>query len=397
VAGLQGYRLTGLQAARADWIAMALLFAAMLYAAWKPMWDWDVIAYLALAKAWSVSNWGDIHVWVYGLVDQLPNRIDLLNRDVYRAAVATDPEALRQNVGFYQARIGYTGLLAGLMGLGVPALLAVQGLSLLGQALLGTVMWRWMKTAHWPAWGALLVYAFLLFNPTVMKLARWSSPDGLVAALLVLGLFLLLRHNRGWMVAWAVAVLFKPNVVLFLAPVGLWALAYRREAALPLVGLAGLASLILFFFPNFPMAVLWEHGFGTPFAHPATAAEAYRAGTISAAWGAPGYKWVILEARVLGLHGRDLVVWAIMAASVAACWALRDRRVAWLASALFVGACGQIVLFPAFWERYFAGIAVCVLLLAMAGNPISPLKLSPTFAIQHKPTKPNRSTRHRSL
>lgn len=381
--------------------ALLLLLAAMAYAALKPMWDWDLVAYLGLAKAWSSTDWVDIHAWVYSLVETLPPSIrdDFLARDVYRAAVATDPEALRQAAGFYQARIGYTGLLAGLMALGMPVLLAVQGLSLVGQALLGGLMWLWLKRGHWPYWVVLPAYAFLLFNPTVMKLARWSSPDGLVAAMLVLGLYLMLRNNRWWLAAFVAMVLFKPNAILFLAPVGLWALVYRRDIAVPLLGLAALAGAILLVFPNYPMAVLWEHGFGSPFAHPATAAEALKAGTVSAAWATPGYNWELLQARTMGLHGRDLIVWLLMAGSVAFCWMRRGMCPALLASALFAGACLQILLFPAFWERYFAGIAVAVLLLAAVGSPIPPLKLSGTFAMTDKAkTKPtNRSTRHRTL
>lgn len=392
--------MTGRQIAHpTDWAALALLLAAMLYAVLKPMWDWDIITYLALAKAYGTPSWGDIHAWVYALVDQLPNRHDMLARDVFRAGVATDPEGLRQNTGFYQARIGYTGLMAGALALGLPILGFVQALSLAAFGLLAVVMWRWLKTTHWPAWATLLVFAFLIFNPTVMKLARWSSPDGMVAALLVLGLYLFLRNNRGWMLAWGAMLFFKANAIIFLAPVGVWALVYRRDAALPLLGLAAVAATILFFYPNFPMAVLWEHGFGEPFIHPASAAEALKAGVATEAWASRVYDWELVQARLLRLHGRDLLVWLAMAGSVGFCWVWRGPRLASLATALFVGACLQILLFPAFWERYFAGVAVGLLLLAMAGSPLPPLKLHAAFAIGHKArTKPtNRSTRHRTL
>lgn len=338
--------------------AVALLLAACVYAFAKPTWDWDVIPYLALARHWTDADWASVHAWVYSLIDGLPMawRQDLAGRDAYRWTLTADSEALRQTVVFYQARIGYTLPLAGLALAGVPALLAVQLLNLLGQAVLGGTVWLWLRRLEMKVWVALPLFAFLLFNPTVMKLARWSSPDGLVAASFVLGAYLLLyRRDLWWVVAWAAMVMFKPNTVLLLAPVGVWAWVCFRPAVVPLLGLAFLGALLLWIWPNYPLGVLWLHSFAAPMPRPAEAGELPGAGFYART----------LLARIGGLHGRDLLVWAAMAASTAvlALWKAPTRG---FALAVLAGCAMQIAIFPAFWERYFAGPLVALVLLAVA-------------------------------
>ena len=345
-----------------DGLAFVLLIIACCYAWAKPMWDWDVIPYLALAKATQGLDWPAAHAWVYAWVNTLPEawRTDLLGREFYRSAVASDVESLRQVSVFYQARIGYYGLLGWLNSLGIEAKHAVQGMNMVGQIMLGGTVWMWMRRqvtgrrlqvtdGLW-----MLFYAFMLFNPTVMKLARWSSPDGLVAACYVLGMYLLVMHRTRWAgLAWLVMVLLRPNTVLWLAPVGVWAMFQARFMVLPLLGVGGVAMGLNHLFPNYPLAVVWQHTFGFPYVYPMG---------VSLDWGWEVYRTTWLN-RLSQLHGRDLVVWVIMFASLVWLWAKQAPN-RWLAASVVAGGCLQVLAFPAFWERYFAGLAVVMVLLA---------------------------------
>lgn len=341
-----------------DWAALALLLAACVYAFAKPIWDWDVIPYLALARHWTVADWEAVHGWVYGVVNGLPDpwKLDLQGRDAYRWAVMADSGALRQVSVFYQARAGYTLPLAGLVGMGIPAALAVQGLNLVGQVTLGGAVWAWLRRLEMTAWVALPVFAFFLFNPTVMKMARWSSPDGLVAASFVLGAYLLLHvRGRWWVAPWAAMVLLKPNMVVMLAPLGAWAWLMWSPAVLPLLGLGVLGAAMLWWLPTYPLSVLWQHTFTQTVPHPAELAPGWPQGF---------YAKVMLE-RLRGLHGRDLVVWAVMALSTVWVWA-KAAPTRGFALAVLAGCVAQILVFPAFWERYFAGPAAVLALLAVS-------------------------------
>lgn len=326
------------------------------------MWDWDVIPYLALAFHAQGLDWPAAHAAVYAWVAALPEpwSTDLLTRDVYRASVAADAESLRQVGGFYQARVGYYGLLAALEYVGVTPAIAVQGINLVGQVVLGGTIWAWLRPyvrgVWWQVGLWMLLYAVLLFNPTVMKLARWSSPDGLVAALYVLGMYGVVRHRSPWAAAaWLVMVLLRPNTALWLAPVAMWAWWQARYMMWPLLGVGMVAVAIQWLFPNYPLSVVWQHTFGFPYTHPAE---------VHLAWTHDVYM-ATFKNRIGLLHGRDAVVWGLMAACTGLMWATQ-APVRWLATAVMAGACLQLAVFPAFWERYFGGIAICLVLMALS-------------------------------
>ena len=345
--------------------AAFVLLAACVYAALKPIWDWDIIPYVALAMHLQGLDWSGAHAGVYGWVATLPEvwRDDLMSREFYRAAVAADGESLRQVSVFYQARIGYYGLLAGLNGVGLTMDMAVHLLNLIGQLVLGVTLWLWVRPfatgTPWRMAGWLVFFTFLMFNPTVMKLARWSSPDGLVAALYVLGVYgAIIQKHRWWTLAWLAMVLLRPNTALWLMPLLVWAGFQARACVIPLAIATGTGLMLQTLLPNYPLAVLWQHTFGFPYAYPAG---------VRLEWGWDVYQTTWWN-RISHLHGRDLIVWGTMVGSVAWVW-FRQSPHLLLAIAVVVGGCLQLLMFPAFWERYFAGLCLVVLMLAVTVPP----------------------------
>lgn len=349
-----------------DGCAVGLIAAALLYAAVKPIWDWDVIPYLFLAKQALGFGVVEAHGWVYAQVQALPEvwKLDLLDREEFRQTLAADPEALRQVSRFYAERVGYYGLLAGLMGLGIPAFWAVQGLGMVALAGIGTLVWVWAKRIF-PGWGALVFLATVLAFPSVMKVVRWSNPDALVALCYLLGVFLWLRRveerrSRGaegdwWVLAWLAMVVLRPNAALWLAPLGLGMLL-RREwntaYGLALVGVV--AGALHHIFPPYGAMVSWRHAFERAIPYPAVAEAPFEM-TYYLHW---------LRERMLDLHGRDLLLFMLMWVCLGLIGWRESRDNVRLAGLLAAGVLLHVLAFPGFWERLYVGPVLVMVLLA---------------------------------
>ncbi|MBI1308469.1 MAG: hypothetical protein GC129_01235 [Proteobacteria bacterium] len=339
-----------------------MTLAALCYVLAKPIWDWDVIGYLALAKHLLGHDWVSTHQWVYGLVDQLPEawRTDLLGREDFRRVVAHDPEALRQVSAFYAERVGYYGLLAMLIALKVPGLVAVRVLSVLALLLVASGSWLWLKkicgTAGWRGWLAVFLLAVVLAFPSVMKVLRWSNPDGLVAGCYLLGVYAYLRgREQGWLAAWLAMVVLRPNTALWLAPLALYEIATQRWQRGWVLGCIGALAVTLHnIFPAYGAMVGWHHTFVGAFAYP----ESLR---LPFSW---DFYRMWLGEKMLGLHGRDLLLFMLMWASLGVVGWKGNVRMSWVAAALAGGVLVQVLVFPGFWERLYVGPVLTLLLLA---------------------------------
>lgn len=336
--------------------SIILLALALTYALLYPQWNWDAIPYMALGHHVLGGDWPAAHAWVYQVVQTLPNADNLIHYEPYRTEMAGNAAAFEQVAAFYQARVGYYLPLAGLMKLGFSGPAAIQSLSLLAQVGIAGVIALWLRRLPLPVWGSLLIYAFLLFNPTVMNAGRMGTPDGLVAAFFLMGLYGLTISSRPnlWGMAWTTMVLLRPNTAVWLLPLGAWALLFNRGMVLPLALSFVAAFLLMQAFPNYALGVLWVHSFDYPFSFPA---QAHVPMTLD-------MYWHTLSTRAVALHGRDLVVWSLMAVGTVVTFWKAPRPMAWLAVALIAGAVIQFLMFPAFWERYFVGQAVGLVLLA---------------------------------
>lgn len=356
---------------RREVAAAIVVMAAAVYALLKPIWDWDVIAYLALAKQLGGADWASVHSWTYETIRLLPDywRFDLLGREMFRETVARDPEALRQVSAFYAERFGYYGVLRALMMVGVPALVGIQLLNGVALGFLARVVWAWLKKAY-TSWGAVVGLAVVLFFPSVMKVLRWSNPDGLVAACYVAGIYAWIEGKVRWSyAAFGTMVLFKPNTLLWVAPLVLiraWERNWSAAWSLALIVVA--AAAVHAILPHYSPMVGWHHTFVGAFAYP----EELRLPFSS------DFYVHLLKARMLDLHGRDLLLFILMWLSLALLIWRGGQQRALLALAIVSGVGVQVLIFPGFWERLYVGPVLALVLLA------TPCLTGPTWAKAYK-------------
>jgi hypothetical protein len=133
--------------------------------------------------------------------------------------------------------------------------------------------------------------------------------------------------------------------------------------AVLLAGLGLIAVEIHQLLPGYGVMMLWKHTFEGAMAYPEG---------VKMAFDFPSYLgW--LEARMLGLHGRDLLLFGAMWGAVILI-GLQDYRVTGLqgevrerrllAWALVAGVMLQVMVFPGFWERLYVGPVLALVLLA---------------------------------
>lgn len=340
------------------------MLLAGVWVAVHPVWLWDAIPYAALAEVWRGSSWVDAHAAVYGWVGSLPDfwREDLLQGHMHRASVAADPESLRQLGGFFHQQAGYTALLAGLQALGMGFAAASMVPNLLAWGVLAGVLYVWLRPhmqarQGWTYIGVWLFWALLVANPLTLVVMRISGPEALVAAGYVAGVWAALHRRRGLAtVAWLLLTVVRPLSVVTLVPLVAWAVWCRRDLLLPLA-LAGVAALaVAYAFPNYPLAVVWQHSFGFPYSYPLG---------VNLEW-----TWPMFQATYLAqLEQAGMIplgLWLVMVGATTRLWLTgRQHGVAVL---LLVGGVLQTLVFPSFGVRYTMGLALALLVLLLTAR-----------------------------
>ena len=185
------------------------------------MYNRDVIGYVAAAYSWLEDDPQTVHERTYTDVERnttdkvhavLIGQTPTATADWYRR-LAADPQALMQQLPFYQVRPAYLALLL-LLGWGglVTASLLLSKVAFL---LMGLLVHRWLS-CYADAWVAALLTVLLMTLESISRVACTASPDGL-SALVVLAvcyLFVEKRMPRAAMAMAALSILTNPGNLL---------------------------------------------------------------------------------------------------------------------------------------------------------------------------------------
>lgn len=345
--------------------AFALFSGAV---AWKaaalvdrgPLFNWDVLGYVACAYSLEDSDIEAVHKKTYDSVRQGVSKRTwraLTTGTSYRRKNFEDPSVFAQQLPFYRNRVLYIGSIYLLEKVGVEPAMASAYVSLGAYVLVAFILFGW-TVRRMPPWLALPVALGLAFSGPLISVARLSTPDALCALFVATGLFILVELQRprlGVLLCMA-AIFVRPDVVVFALPLcvalGLFA-GPHRGLSLPWAFSLGAATVVSF--------MVLEHASGarpwwvvfhfamvsiTPNVNsiPAgfeldTYLKAVRGGL--AGWGNWFYPHVVLG---------GLAAWA---ASVGSRWRRLSSETVVLGVLVF--ACVvRFLLFPRMWDRLFA-------------------------------------------
>ncbi len=218
--------------------ATSVLLGLLAYNAFaRPIYDWDMIAYVGVVYSMTESDPVTIQAKTYAEVKQSVSESGyqaLSAGSEYKTAVANRPELFVQQLPFYSVKPAYPALMLVLHKIGINLVAAGLAISRIAYVLTGVLLFFWILRYHALPY-ALLVAALLVSLPFFVSLPRMISPDALSTLFFLCAFFLLIERK---------------NVLLSLL-VAVLAITVRPDNIL----LAGL--LFVFAFTGYPQHRVW--------------------------------------------------------------------------------------------------------------------------------------------
>lgn len=197
-------------------ILIYILFtcSVFFYSLANPVYNWDMIPYVAVAKNFEIKDAQKLHAFVYdGLKQAVPPQTfqELVTGD-YRKTISKNPEAFSEQLSFYRFKIIYILLLAGLGKLGMPIFFASHFISAVAVFAGLWLLFPIIKKNLSPLFIALFALLSLLFRIT--WLAGLSTPDGLAFLIMIAIAYLLLEKKRALLFALPLAIFVRTDLII---------------------------------------------------------------------------------------------------------------------------------------------------------------------------------------
>jgi hypothetical protein len=223
------------QGAAARLLALALLAFAVginLRLA-KPFYNWDLVAYIAAVYAYSEDDAQAVHRKTFQeLKENLPERAyrEITEISRYRTAIAENPEYLAQQIPSYSVKPAYPALMLLLKKAGINLVSASVLISKLSYLGIAAVLFLWFSAALPPVHSALTTWVIVSL-PSVLDLARFSTPDALSTLLILisLALFMERRQTERALFLMVVSVLARPDNLLLVMLMALYAGIFQKD------------------------------------------------------------------------------------------------------------------------------------------------------------------------
>lgn len=244
----------------------------------EPALNWDMLPYVANALQYI----GDqpieqLHQSIYQNLEAQVSAAEFatFTNTPSREVIAQDPEAFRQTIAFfYDARLVYTGILAGMIKLGVDPFFATYLISTIC-AILSVFLLANLIPKQLPI-GLCFALPFIALACGILNVARLSTPDAL-ATLVTIGLYWLLVRNRiTWLLAAFPLIIFVRTDLILLMPlflIYLWALSRAPRIQIVLSAVLTIAAYLTlnhFIVDGDPWSSLIGYNYGVKPTHPDT-------------------------------------------------------------------------------------------------------------------------------
>jgi len=242
----------------------------------KPTYEWDLLPYMANAmQIVQEKSIDELHAEVYQAVQgTVPSGAykDLLGTPS-RLVLSEDSEAFRQTMTFfYDARIIYNHIMAGMLSLGLNPVFAYYFFSTLC-VVISLLLLIKLIPARVPI-GMHFVMPFIVLAFGLMTVARLATPDALAALTTIALYFLLFRNKVYLLLALLPFVIFiRTDLILMLGLFHAY-LLFGNRAAKSLVVLSGVLTIGAYLFLNHiivdadPWSSLIGYNFGPKPTHP---------------------------------------------------------------------------------------------------------------------------------
>lgn len=210
-------------------IVLLLAFGAIAAFDWlRPIYNWDLVAYLASAMQSQFANFDDLHRQVFSTLKVgLPQAEyqSIVAGDEYRLHQFTNPNALQSMLGMYDVKWLYVTLLT-FLGPIFGWLKAPVIINMAALALLYFSLWAWLSRFKLMTLAPMVVA--LVLGLGLPDAYRVSTPDFLALALMTSGVLMLDRgRTLIALVPLTLAVLARPDGAAAVCMIALFLIAFQ--------------------------------------------------------------------------------------------------------------------------------------------------------------------------
>ena len=175
------------------------LLAICFYSFKRPSYNWDMLAYMAVATSYENDNVIEVHDKVYQLAkEQLPPEkyrqlIDSTNK--YKTSIANNAAEFNLQMPFYVVKPLYTGIVYLFHKAGFTLIKSTVLPSIVAYFFIGLLLIYWLKK-YLPFYAALLLCLLIMLLPPILQVANLSTPDCLSAFLILWAIYFVVEKNR---------------------------------------------------------------------------------------------------------------------------------------------------------------------------------------------------------
>jgi hypothetical protein len=227
-----------------------LVFAGVFifFSSQKPMYNWDMIAYMGVAVEYQEHNLQRVHNEVYSsLQREVPASVYAgLTADIDdRHECAVSADAFAEELGFFRTKPLYTFLVFLFFTSGLPLVFSTLLPSIIASFVFLAIAYIWVAK-YVKRYLAVIISAGIAFLPIVSEQARSSTPDALSSMLLLLTLYLLATNRKKqWVVlCMLLAVLARVDNVIFAIVVSFYLFLWQKKNMILKLGVILLAGAI---------------------------------------------------------------------------------------------------------------------------------------------------------
>lgn len=231
----------------------------------NPRYNWDMIPYSALALEVNGYEKDEIHDEAYLQIKESVTSdvyFALTNPESkYRTKIFNSSEELEKELMFYSVKPFYIGAVSFFYFMGISIAQATVLPSCIGFFLLSFILFNWLKKYAGNLLAFLLSFLFVL-SPFMREAAMISTPDMLCSSMLITGFyfFVILDKSKLSLVFFILAILSRPDVIIFVALIYLWGVKEKKiSLKFLIVSVCFLISLtfILIWITGFPIGSLF--------------------------------------------------------------------------------------------------------------------------------------------
>jgi hypothetical protein len=160
------------------------LLAICFYSFKRPSYNWDMLAYMAVAVSYENNNATEVHGKVYQLAKQElpPEKYQQLvdSSNAYKTSIAHNANEFNLQMPFYVVKPLYTGMVYLFHKVGFSLTKSTMMPSVIAYFFIGLLLVHWIKK-YMQSYAALLLSFLIMLLSPMLQVAKLSTPDCLSA------------------------------------------------------------------------------------------------------------------------------------------------------------------------------------------------------------------------